>query len=73
MDEPSNRTVDAKGAKTMAIKTGGHEKTYFTVALACSADGTKLPPIIIFKRKTFLKENIPSGTYYPCAVKKDDE
>lgn len=30
-DVPSNRTVDVKGAKTMAIKTSGHEKTYFTV------------------------------------------
>ena len=44
----------------MAVKTSGQEKKHFTV-LACRAGGTKLPPMIIFKRKTFLKEKIPSG------------
>lgn len=60
-DVPSNRTVSVKGVNTMAVKTSGHEKTHFTVVLACCADGTKLPPMIILKRKTFLKEKIPSG------------
>ena len=60
-DVPSNKTVDVQGAKTMDVKTSGHEKTYFTVVLACCADGTKLPPMIIFKRKTFPKEKIPTG------------
>ena len=50
---PSSRTVDVKGAKTMAVRISGHEKTHFTVVLACCADGTKLPPVIIFKRKMF--------------------
>lgn len=59
-DVPSNRTVSVKGVNTMAVKTSGHEKTHFTVVLACCADGTKLPPMIILKRKTFLKK-IPSG------------
>ena len=61
VDVLSNRTVDIKGAKTMAVQTSGHEKTHFTVVLACCADGTKLPPMISFKRKMFLKEKIPSG------------
>ena len=60
VDVLSNRTVDIKGAKTMAVKTSGHEKTHFTVVQACCADGTKLPPMIIFTRKTFLKEKVPS-------------
>lgn len=60
-DVPSNRTVGIKGVKTVAVNTNGHEKIHFTVVLACCADGTKLPPMIIFKRKTFLKEKIPSG------------
>ena len=51
-DVPSNKTVDVKGAKTIVIKTSGNEKTRYTVVLACSADGTKLPPLLIFKRKT---------------------
>jgi hypothetical protein len=61
-DVPSNRTVEVKGSKTVAIKTTGHEKTHYTVVLACCADGTKLAPMLIFKRKTFpTKEDIPRG------------
>ena len=47
-DVPSNKTVDVQGAKTMDVKTSGHEKTHFTVVLACCVDETKLPPMIIF-------------------------
>ncbi len=32
-DLPGNRTVNAKGDKTVMVKTTGHEKTYFTVVL----------------------------------------
>ena len=45
------------------IKTSGNEKTHYTVVLACCADGTKLPPLLNFKRKTLPKEVIPHGTY----------
>ena len=48
-DVPSNRTVVVKGAETVAVETSGQEKTHLTVVLACRADGTKLPPVIIFK------------------------
>jgi len=51
-DVLSNKTVDVKGAKTIMIKTSGNEKMYYTVVLACCTDGTKLPPLLIFKRKT---------------------
>ena len=50
-DVPSNKTVDVKGAKTIMMKTSGNEKIHYTVVLACCADGTKLPPSLIFKRK----------------------
>ena len=49
-DVPSNKTVDVKGAKTIMIKTSGNEKMHYTVVLACCADGTKLPPLLIFKK-----------------------
>jgi len=45
--------------KTVSIRTTGHEKSHFTVMLlllACTADGGKLPPYIVFKRKTLPKE-----------------
>ena len=54
-DLPSNRTVNAR-EKTVLIKTAGHEKTHFTVVLACMADGSKLKPTVIFKRKTLPKD-----------------
>ena len=58
---PSNRTVDCVGSKTVSVRTTGHEKTHFTTVLACMADGTKLPPMVIFKRKTMPKEKFPVG------------
>ena len=48
-DIPWNKTVDVKGSKTIMIRTSGSEKTRYTVVLACCADGTKLPPLLIFK------------------------
>jgi hypothetical protein len=51
---PLNRTVDNKGAKTITIKTSGHEKTHY--------NGIKLPPMLIFKRKTMTNDKIPWGT-----------
>ena len=60
-DMPPNRTVHAAGDKTVVIKTSGNEKNHFTVVLGCMADGTKLMPMIIFKRKRMPKEPIPAG------------
>lgn len=60
-DMPSARTVNTRGEKTVSITTTGHEKSHFTVVLSCLADGTKLKPMIIFKRKTQPKEKFPPG------------
>ena len=43
-DIPMNWTVDNRGTNTVTIRTTGHEKTHFTVVLACCASGAKLPP-----------------------------
>src|SRR6266511_4414709 len=59
-DLSSNTTIDEVGAKTISIRTTGHEKTNFTVVLACMADRTKLPPLIIFKLKKVPKGKFPS-------------
>uniref|UniRef100_A0A5S6QGU9 DDE-1 domain-containing protein n=1 Tax=Trichuris muris TaxID=70415 RepID=A0A5S6QGU9_TRIMR len=50
-DMVGNKTVDSKGVKTVVIRSTGHEKARFTVVLSCMADGTKLEPMVIFKRK----------------------
>ena len=61
-DLMDNQTVHKKGGKQVLAKTTGHDKQHFTVVLACMADGKKLPPMVIFKRKTFpKKENFPRG------------
>ena len=60
-DMPPNRTVNRKGCKTVLIKTTGHEKTRFTVVLACMADGTKLKSMVVFMRKTMPKLKFPAG------------
>ena len=60
-DIPPNRTVEQVGTQSVNITTTGHERNSFTVVLACSADGFKLPPTIIFKRKTLPKEDFPRG------------
>ena len=62
-DLPSASTVALKGSKTVTINTTGNEKNRFTVMLACTADGGKLPPFIIFKRKT-----LPKGVTWPSGV-----
>jgi hypothetical protein len=43
------------------MTTTGNEKNRFTVMLACPADGGKLPPYIVFKRKTMPKLPFPKG------------
>ena len=55
--------MDVKGGKTIMIKTSGNERTRYTVVLACCADGTKLPPLLIIKRKTMPEDVIPHGIY----------
>ena len=62
-DNPYDRTLNMKGAKMVSIATTGHEKSRFTVMLACMADGTKLPPYVIFKRKT-----LPKGMKFPKGI-----
>lgn len=50
-DMSPNTTVSAKGVSSVSIKTTGCEKQCCTVMLAVTADGSKLPPFITFKRR----------------------
>ncbi|KAL1466297.1 hypothetical protein MTO96_026772, partial [Rhipicephalus appendiculatus] len=58
-DMPSSTTVCESGAKEVKLLSTGSEHSRFTVMLSCTADGRKLPPFIIFKRKTLPKEAFP--------------
>ncbi|CAB4399489.1 unnamed protein product [Rhizophagus irregularis] len=62
-DLPSNTTIDELGTRSVSIRITGHEKANFTVVLTCMADGTKLPPLIIFKLK-----NVPRGNFPPEVI-----
>lgn len=68
-DMPSAKTVNSKGKKTVLVNTTGHEKSRFTVVLTCLADGTRLKPMVIFKRKTIPKEKFPPGVIIHCHPK----
>lgn len=68
-DIPLGRSVAEKGEKTVTVRTTGHEKAHFTVVLACCADGTRLPPMLIFKRKTLPKAVFPPGVVVQANTK----
>ncbi|XP_076740000.1 pogo transposable element with KRAB domain isoform X2 [Maylandia zebra] len=68
-DIPVSHTVEKKGTSTVAIRTTGYEKSSFTVVLGCHANGQKLPPMVIFKRKTLPKEKFPAGLIIKANVK----
>ena len=68
-DIPMSRTMETVGAETAPVCTTGHEMTSFTVVLACTASGRKLPPMVIFKRKTLPREKFPAGIVVRCNAK----
>lgn len=69
-DMPSAQTVHTKGDRQVHIRTAGCEKARITVMLACTADGHKLPPYVVLKRKTMPKnENFPKGVHIRCQEK----
>ncbi len=61
MDMPSDTTIDLCGARSVSVKTIGHEKNHYTVVLTAKADGTKLKRFIVFKGKGTHLLNTISG------------
>ena len=59
----SNTTVKDKGAKSVVLKTTGHEKSKVTVTLAAKANGDKLKPYIVFPGH---KRKVPNLKKYPA-------
>lgn len=54
---PANKAVHFKGDNTVSIITAGNEKISFMSVLACTANGQKLKPLLIFNRKMHPKDN----------------
>jgi hypothetical protein len=63
LDMPPNYMLEKKGVKEILLKTTGCEKLRLTVMLAATADGKKLPPFLILKRKT-----VPKSESFPKDV-----
>jgi hypothetical protein len=68
-DMPANTTVDTKGSKSVLVKTTGHEKLRITVMLSVLADGRKLTPFVILRRKNLPKEKLPTRIIFKCYEK----
>ncbi|GBC51640.2 pogo transposable element with KRAB domain [Rhizophagus irregularis DAOM 181602=DAOM 197198] len=62
-DMARNFTINTKREKTVHICGIDNENNQFTVVLTCAADGTRLPPICIFKGK-----QMPRGEKAPPSV-----
>jgi transposase-like protein len=68
-------TIDFRGVREVQIKTTGNDKLRFTVVLAFTASGKKLPPAIMFKLKNNPKGNFPKDIVLitaPCANMRGD-
>ncbi|CAI7877137.1 unnamed protein product [Closterium sp. NIES-53] len=62
LEMPAERTIEMKGARTVHVRSAGYQKERVTVMLAVTAGGLKLPPYVVFKRKTVPKVAIPAET-----------
>jgi len=58
LDMTRNYTLEKKGVKEVLLKTTGCKKLRLTVMLAATADGSKLPPLLILKRKALPKSEV---------------
>lgn len=66
-DTAPSYTTEETG--TEQPKTLEYEKLHVTVLSAVLADGMKLPPYVILKHKTMLKEQLPIGIIARCQNK----
>ena len=58
------KSICKTGSRECIVRTSGSEKKHVTVVLSATADGTMLPPMLTFKRKTnktIKKLRIPEG------------
>lgn len=66
------KSITKTGTKECVVRTSGGEKKHVTVVLSAAADGTMLPPMVIFKGKTertIEKLRIPEGFVVKCQEK----
>ncbi|CAI5462775.1 unnamed protein product [Closterium sp. Yama58-4] len=59
LEMPAERTLEMTGAHTVHVHTASYEKERLTVMLVVTAGGLKLPPFVVFKRKTLPQIPVP--------------
>ena len=76
MDETSiwndmmfNTKIDKQGAKSVFLKTTGHENCIVSVCLAAKADGTKLKPFVVFRAAKRESKSLDEEFESRCVVK----
>ena len=62
----SNTTVEKTGAKSVVMKTTGHEKVMVSVCLSAKADGTK--PMIVFRGAKRESKSLDEEFKHRCVV-----
>ena len=65
----SNPTIHWQGAKSVCLKTTGHEKCMFNVCLAAKADGTKLKTFVLFREAKRESKSLDKEFESRCVVK----
>ena len=50
-EDPRRNTIDVTGSRHVILKSTGYDSMRVTAVLAVSADGTRLPPVVIGKGK----------------------
>lgn len=63
--------IRLSGEKTIKICTTGNKNNQVTVVLACRGDGSKIKPMVIFKRKTVPKINNKHGVIMSAQERVD--
>ena len=65
----SNTAIDKQGAKSVCLKTTGHEKCMVSLCLGAKADGTKLKPFLIFRAADRESKSLDEEFKSLCVVK----
>ena len=68
-DMVSNTTIHKQGAKSVCLKTTGHEKFMVSVCLAAKAYGTKLKPFVLFRAAKIESNSLDEEFESRCVIK----
>ena len=68
-DMVSNTTIKKQGAKSVCLKTIGHEKYMVSVCLATETNGTKLKPFVVFRAAKRESKSFDEEFKSRCVVK----